>query len=80
MLKEPLKTLAKEKLEFDGRGGVWWTYYVGCREEQRYLGRNRTPEEMEDLAQWAKRRGMVLPPELACLKLPPRDYEFGWVV
>jgi hypothetical protein len=79
-MKEPLKTLGIEKLEFDAKGRVWWTCYEGGEKQERCLGREHTPEEMEDLAQWAKRRGMVLPPQLACLKLPRRDKEWGNIV
>ncbi len=70
---------AVEKLEVDLRGFVWWTAYVRGSKEEICLGRNRTPEELEDLARWAKRRKLVLPPELTSLKLSERDKEWGHI-
>ena len=74
-----MASFLKEEIEIDANGGVWWTYYERGVEQEMYLGRSRTPEELEDLAQWAKRRGMVLPPQLASLKLPDFDEEWGWI-
>lgn len=77
---EEFPVSAAEKLEIDLRGFVWWTFYGCTGKEEICLGRNRSPEELEDLAQWAKRRKLVLPPELASLKLPERDKQWGHII
>jgi hypothetical protein len=69
-----------EELTIDSRGGVWWVYWEHGAWQETYLGREHTPEELQHLALWAKRRGMVLPPELASLKLPKHDSEWGHVI
>ena len=48
-----MASFLKEEIEIDANGGVWWTYYERGVEQEMYLGRSRTPEELEDLAQWA---------------------------